>query len=253
MKNFAPLFLFSLFLSTGLFSQNQSSFFVQARIGQTGNTNNVTPTYESFETTHQIEKGVTWAAGIGYQYYPFQNRNWGLKSTLLFEQAQFSRTESYQFQQFNGTNRSGDIHRDFTNVSLLNPLQFFSQFGKFGFSAGVIANFHIKNKFDEEHIFYLEGVENGRSQREFESGTYLEFPFGDWEQTEMENRLSFQWVIGAFFNISPRWSIDLEYKNHFGNNQLVQEISNYDVIGTFFDQYDVLSQTVSLGLNWRLR
>ena len=253
MKNTITLLILLFSVTSLLFAQNQSNFFLQSRVGISGDAKNLTPTYESFDTNYELARGRSWAAGIGYEFYPKARKNWGLKSSLLYENAKFNRIENYHYSTFSGDQRGGKITRTHTNQTLQNPLQIFIKGKSLGVSAGIITVFHLHSKFDQEHQFFLNGMDEGKSNRTYKTGTYNEFFFGDWERIDMERPLSWQWVVGFSFDFTSRWTIDLEYKNYFGNNQLEQEISNYDVASNFIERFDVLSQNLSLGLTWRFK
>ena len=241
------IFLFSISISI---AQSNSGFSFQTRIGLAGDQRNQQATYNSFETSHSIHPGLSWAGGAAYQY--FYKPYLGLKIGLMYEFARFTRGEEYQYQNFQGINRSGEISRQFTNQTLLIPLQLLWQKNRFGLSTGIISNIHLTTKLEEEHIFFEEKVETSRVQSTFQSGEFIEYEFGDWRKTNLDKKLSFQFVLGVYFQLSPRLSIDLEYKDFISKNLLIHEISNFDVIGTWIETDDPFAQNISLGINWAI-
>ena len=247
------LFTSVLFILLYAFSiaQSNKGFGVQLRVGQTGDHINVQPTYESFETSHSAKSGLSWAAGINYRF--FYGKYAGLKFGALYEQDEFTRIEEYQYQSFQNINRGGEITRQYANRSILMPFQCFWQFNKVGFSASLIYNYHLKTKMENEHIFFEEGTEAFRSKETVQSGEFVDYGFGDWEKIDLEKKLDTQWAVGVYFQITPNLILDVEYKDYIGKNLLVQEIKNYDVIGTFERTNDPFARNVSLGVNWLIK
>ena len=250
MKKYLYPFLLFLLSSSISIAQPNSGFNFHTRIGLVGDHKDQEATYESFETSHSVQTNLAWAVGAAYQY--FHKQHLGLKTGLMYEHNQFTRVEEYQYQNFRGVNHSGKISRQYTNHSLLVPLQLLWQKNKFGLSTGLITNIHLKTKAEEEHIFFEEKVETSRTQNAFHSGGFIGDEALDWTKTDLDKRISFQFVLGIYYQLSPMLSIDLEYKDFISKNLLIQEISNFDVGGTWTETYDPFAQSISVGLNWSL-
>jgi hypothetical protein len=104
---------------------------------------------------------------------------------------------------------------------------------------------------EEEHIFFVQGKESSRSQAAYESGEYVEFDWGDWYRTDLEETFDVQLILSMYVYLTSNFSLDIQYKGFISDALLVREISNYDVIGTFTDTYDPFARSHwSLGVNW---
>lgn len=249
-KHLLSLLIFFLLISFS-FAQNKAGLSIQTRIGILGDAKNIEPTYQSFETTHDFNPGFNWAAGLNFQF--FYSEKLGQRIGLLYESGQFTRIENYQYENFRGTIRSGENTRQYNNQSLLMPVQFLWQPGKVGLSFGIISNLHLKTKMDQERVFFEDGVETLRLQRNYESGTFVDYEFGDWEKFFIDKVMDFQWTIGIYFPISNRIMLDVEYKNLIGKNYLVRELHQYDVIGNVFDFFDAYGQNFSIGIYCKVK
>ena len=242
--------LLSLFFIASLsFAEAQTNgFMLQASLGLVGDHNNQQATYSSFKTTHSFQSTISWAGGLAYQR--FFSKRLGVKTGLLYEYAPVSRLEIYEYLRFRGVLRRGEINRRFINQSLLLPLQLRWQGKGIGFSAGLISNLHLSTKLEQNLIFFDDGVEINRGENSFQSGDFTVTGLGDTEKIYLEKKINFQLVFGVSISLNPRLALDLEYKDFLGQNLLVQEVTNYDVSGTFVHTFAPFARSFSLGISW---
>lgn len=242
--------LLSLFFIASLsFAEAQTNgLMLQASFGLMGDRNNQQPTYSSFETRYSFKSTISWTAGLAYQR--FFSKGLGIKARLLYEYAPVTRFENYQYRNFRDVFYNGEISRQFSNQYLVLPLQLHWQGKKIGFSAGIITNFHLKTKLEQEQVFFESSEEIGRTQRSFQSGDYFSQDWGDTEKIYLEDKFSFQIAFGLHIPLGQKFLLNVEYKDFIKQNLLVREATNYDVIGTYVDTFDPFARSITMGISW---